>query len=265
MMPTRRTLSVSTQVVLALLLGALVGLFFGEHIAFLQHVGKAFILLLQMTVLPYIVLSLMTGLGNLSYEQVKTLALRVGTLLVISWGLAFLVILLMPLAFPSRESASFFSTALIEKQEEINLLTLFIPSNPFYSMSNNFIPAVVVFSVAVGIALIGIENKQPLLANLSAFNRAMGRITQFMAKLTPLGVFALVASAAGTMGFEELARLQVFLVLYIAHGRVADLLALPGSDHQPHAPDVSSGGRGRRAISSSPPLPPAVRSSSYPS
>ena len=52
MMPTRRTLSVSTQVVLALLLGALVGLFFGEHIAFLQHVGKAFILLLQMTVLP---------------------------------------------------------------------------------------------------------------------------------------------------------------------------------------------------------------------
>ena len=82
-------------------------------------------------------------------------------------------------------------------------------------MSNNFVPAVVVFSVAVGIALIGIENKQPLLANLDAFNRAMGRITQFMAKLTPLGVFALVASAAGTMSFEELARLQVFLVLYV--------------------------------------------------
>ena len=214
-MPSRRPLSVSSQVVLALLLGVVVGLFFGEHIAFLQHVGKAFILLLQMTVLPYIVLSLITGLGNLTYEQVKTLALRVGTLLLISWGLAFVVILLMPLAFPSRVSASFFSTSLIEKQEEINLLTLFIPANPFYSMSNNFVPAVVVFSVAVGIALIGIENKQPLLANLDAFNRAMGRITQFMAKLTPLGVFAVVASAAGTMSFEELARLQVFLVLYV--------------------------------------------------
>src|SRR6266436_5182789 len=116
-MPSRRPLSVSSQVVLALLLGALVGLFFGERIAFLQDVGKAFILLLQMTVLPYIVLSLMTGLGNLSYQQVKTLALRVGTLLVISWGLAFVVILLMPLAFPTWESASFFSTSLIEKHE----------------------------------------------------------------------------------------------------------------------------------------------------
>jgi Na+/H+-dicarboxylate symporter/ABC-type amino acid transport substrate-binding protein len=214
-MPSIRSLSVSSQVVLALLLGVVVGLFFGEHIAFLQHVGKAFILLLQMTVLPYIVLSLITGLGNLTYQQVKTLALRVGTLLLISWGLAFVVILLMPLAFPTWISASFFSTSLIEKPEEINLLTLFIPSNPFFSMSNNFVPAVVVFSVAVGIALIGIENKQPLLANLDIFNRAMGRITQFMAKLTPFGVFAVVASAAGTMSFEELARLQVFLVLYV--------------------------------------------------
>jgi Na+/H+-dicarboxylate symporter/ABC-type amino acid transport substrate-binding protein len=168
-----------------------------------------------MTVLPYIVLSLMTGLGNLTYQQVKTLAVRVGSLLVISWGLAFLVILLMPLAFPTWVSASFFSTSLIEKPDEINLLTLFIPSNPFFSLSNNFVPAVVIFSGAVGVALIGIENKQPLLANLDIFNRAMGRITQFMALLTPFGVFALVASAAGTMSFEELARLQVFLVLYV--------------------------------------------------
>ena len=73
-MPSRRPLSVSSQVVLALLLGVVVGLFFGERIAFLQIIGKAFILLLQMTVLPYIVLSLITGLGNLTYEQVKTLA-----------------------------------------------------------------------------------------------------------------------------------------------------------------------------------------------
>src|SRR5262245_49267363 len=190
MMPTRRKLSVSTQVVLSLLLGALVGLCFGEYIAFLQQVGKAFILLLQMTVLPYIVLSLMTGLGNLTYQQVTTLALRVGTLLVISWGLAFLVILLMPLAFPSWVSASFFSTSLIEKQEEINLLTLFIPSNPFFSLSNNFVPAVVIFSVAVGVALIGIENKQALLVNLDTLNRAMGPNDPFLARIAPVGSFA---------------------------------------------------------------------------
>ncbi len=96
-MPTTRTwrFTLSTQVVLALVLGALVGLVCGEKTAFLQDVGKAFILLLQMTVLPYIVLSLITGLGHLHYQQVKVLALRVGTLLVLSWGLAFVVILVL--------------------------------------------------------------------------------------------------------------------------------------------------------------------------
>src|SRR5262249_58478272 len=127
--------------------------------------------------------------------------------LLISWGLALFVILLMPLAFPTWTSASFFSTSLIEKQEEINFLNLFIPSNPFQSLSNNVVPAVVVFSVAVGVALIGIENKQALLGNLSTFNRAMGRITQFLAKLMPFGVFALVASASVTISFVYFARL----------------------------------------------------------
>ena len=134
----------------------------------------------------------LTGLDNLTYQQVKTLAFRVGTLLVISWGLSFVVILLMPLAFPTWESASFFSTSLIEKHDELNLLTLFIPSNPFRALSDNLVPAVVVFSVLVGVTLIGIENKQPLLAVLDILNRSMGRITQFMAKLT-FGVFAVVA------------------------------------------------------------------------
>src|SRR5262245_18489761 len=214
--PTTRIwrFTLCTQVVLALVLGALVGLVCGEQTTFLKDVGKAFILLLQMTVLPYIILSLITGLGHLHYQQVKVLALRVGTLLVLSWGLAFVVILVMPLAFPTWQSASFFSTSLIEKHEDLDLFTPFIPSNPFHSLSNNTVPAVVVFSVAVGIALIGIEHKRSLLEALDTLNRAMSRSTQFVSQLTLLGVFALVASAAGTMSFEDLARLQVYLVLY---------------------------------------------------
>ena len=129
-MPSRRT-----QCILSSRPGASPGcrggpVLWGAHRLSSDH-WEGLHLLLQMTVLPYIVLSLITGLGNLTYEQVKTLALRVGTLLLISWGLAFVVILLMPLAFPTWISASFFSTSLIEKQEEINLLTLFIPANPF--------------------------------------------------------------------------------------------------------------------------------------
>ncbi len=53
-MPDKRglPLSIGTQVLLALVLGLAIGLFFGEHVAFLKDIGKAFILLLQMTALP---------------------------------------------------------------------------------------------------------------------------------------------------------------------------------------------------------------------
>jgi Na+/H+-dicarboxylate symporter len=78
---TRPRLSLSSQVVLGLVLGIVVGVGVGELATFLHTIGKAFILLLQMTLLPYISLSLITGLGHLSYEEVKTLVLKVGSLL----------------------------------------------------------------------------------------------------------------------------------------------------------------------------------------
>jgi Na+/H+-dicarboxylate symporter len=173
-------LSISTQVLLGLVLGLLAGVCLGELMAPLQEVGKAFILLLQMPVLPYISLSLITGLGNLSYEQVKALVLKAGVVLLLSWGLAIAAILVMPLAFPVWESASFFSTSLVEKPEEVNFLALFIPSNPFYAFANNVVPAVVLFSVAVGLALIGVEQKQGLLSHLTVLNRAVMRVTMFV-------------------------------------------------------------------------------------
>ena len=78
--------SVSTQVILGLVFGLVVGICVGDMAAHLHEIGKAFILLLQMTVLPYITLSLVTGLGHLSYAEVKMLALKVGALLALLVG-----------------------------------------------------------------------------------------------------------------------------------------------------------------------------------
>jgi Na+/H+-dicarboxylate symporter/ABC-type amino acid transport substrate-binding protein len=224
---TRLRLSLSSQVVLGLVSGIVVGISIGEIAAFLQTIGKVFILLLQMTVLPYITLSLITGLGHLSYQEVKMLVFKVGGLLAGSWLVAFAAILLIPLTFPVWQSASFFSTALVEPPKSVNFFTLFIPSNPFYAFANNLVPAVVLFSIAVGIALIGMEQKHGLLADLTILNRAMTRVTQFIARLTPFGVFAVAASAAGTMNIEEFERLQLYLLIYAALALLLTFWVLP--------------------------------------
>jgi Na+/H+-dicarboxylate symporter len=178
-----RRLSLSAQVLLGLILGLLAGVCFGEQMAFCQDIGKAFILLLQMTVLPYISLSLITGLGHLNFQQVKALALKAGAVLVLSWGLALAAILVLPLAFPVWQSASFFSTSSIHKPEEVNYLALFIPANPFHSFANNTVPAVVLFSMAVGLALGGMAQKTGLLEPLAILNRAITLVTNFVSKL----------------------------------------------------------------------------------
>jgi len=220
--------SLSPKILLALVFGILFGLFVGEIAAPLKVVGDAFIQLLQMTVLPYITLSLITNLGRLSYQQAKTLAVKVGSLLLLLWGIAFALVFTFPLAFPSWESASFFSTTLVQGVQDVDFLELYIPANPFYSLANNIVPAVVLFSVLVGVALIGIEAKDALIDNLTVLNSALSRVTHFVLRLTPFGIFAIAASAAGTMSIEEFGRLQVFLVTYVVASLLVTFWILPG-------------------------------------
>ena len=59
-------------------LGLITGLFFGEMVGFLEVVGDVWIKLLQMTVLPYVMLSLVLGLGSLSYSDALLLAKKGG-------------------------------------------------------------------------------------------------------------------------------------------------------------------------------------------
>ena len=125
--------------------------------------ADGYVKLLQMTVLPYITLSIITSLGALGYDQVKTLGLRAGAVLIGLWCFALVFTFLIPLRFPTTETASFFSTTLVERRPPFNFVDLFIPSNPFYSLSNNIVPAVVLFSVFLGVALIGVERKRALL------------------------------------------------------------------------------------------------------
>lgn len=220
-------MSLSAKIFLGMGLGILVGLFFGEEAAGLHVIGDAFIQLLQMTILPFVVLSLVTGVGRLTYTEALSLAKKAGAVLLVLWALAVAMVAAIPLAFPDWASASFFSPALAEEPKSVDFLRLYIPSNPFYSLANSLVPAAVLFSLASGAALIGIDNKQRLLEPLTVLMEAMARVTGFVVELAPFGVFAIASGAAGTMELEQLGRLQVYMVTFIASALVLTLWILP--------------------------------------
>ena len=217
----------SLRILAGLLAGVAVGLFFGEGAAVLQPVADLYIRGMQMTVLPYLVLTLVGGLGKLDPATARRLGLRATALLSLLVVLACAVIVVMPLAYPALVSASFYSDTLIEPAQPFALGELYVPSNPFYAMANAVVPGLVLFSSAVGVALIGVPDKAPLLSSLLSLERAVVRVTQLVLSLTPYGVFAISASVAGTMSLESLSRLEIYFVIFGAAALLLAFVVIP--------------------------------------
>ena len=226
-MKKNKKFGLATWIIFGMVLGIITGLFFGEWCAKLKIIGDVFIQLLQMTILPYIITSLIVGIGGLSFKEARNLAFRGGVLLLLFWFVIVGTVFLMPMIFPVTDSASFFSTNMVKEILPPNYLELYIPSNPFKSMAASMIPAVVLFSLCLGVALIGIKEKTSLLKALDIIKDALMRLAKAVVYLTPIGVFAFAANAAGTLTIEQFAQLQVFFVTYISITVILTFILFP--------------------------------------
>jgi L-cystine uptake protein TcyP (sodium:dicarboxylate symporter family) len=101
-----------------------------------------------------------------------------------------------------------------------NMLQSFIPSNPFLDMTGarkTSTIAVVVFAVFVGVAAIGIAEKKP--EHFTSFDHAVHvahtivmRIVTLVLRLTPYGVFALMAQVVSSSSYADILNLIGFVV-----------------------------------------------------
>ena len=204
------------QLILAFVLGILCGLFLGEKTAALKWVGDAYVRLLQMTAIPYVVVALIRSIGQLSPEWAGKIGLRGGAMMLIMWLICLLTVLAIPIAFPDWPSASYFSPQDASRDTSFDPLALYIPSNIFESLAESVMPAVIVFCISFGIALIWVEGKTQLLQTLQTVLDGLGRMASYVARFTPIAFFAISAHAAGTLEVEEFSRLQIFLGTFFA-------------------------------------------------
>ena len=179
--------------------GILVGLFFGELCSALEPVSSAFIKIWQITIIPFIVVSLLLGIGGLKQADAREMVGKVGSVLLLFWVIGLAAFFSVQMAFPCLERASFFSTTELQKTDDITgVIDLFIPYNPFHSLSEGLLPAIVVFCLCLGFALIDNENGRSLMSVLNTLNAAFTRINRLIMKTFPVGVFMITAEAAGT-------------------------------------------------------------------
>ena len=184
--------------------------------------------LLQVTVLPFITVSIVTGIGQLDVREAKRLGLRAGAVLAGVWALTLGFTFLFPLVLPDVEQGSFFRTSLADPPAPFDLLELYIPANPFHSLANNVVPAVVVFSVLLGLAMLRVPRKDGLLEVLRSLSETIATATHLVVRLMPWGVFVIAAHAAGTLDLQQLSRIQIYLVSYAVFALAMALWVLPG-------------------------------------
>ena len=222
-----KKLSPFQRVIIALILGISTGIFIGEPAGNIAVIGDVYIRLLQMTVLPYVLVSIIGGLGRLDSSMASRIGLRAVKVIVMMWLSVMATLLLLPLAYPNWETGGFFSTSMLADPEAFNFVKLYIPSNIFASLSETIVPAVVLFSLLMGVALIQVKNKDTMLTLTTNIGDSLMKVASYVAKLAPLGIFAISASAAGTLEVEELGRLQVFLWVYITAAALLAFVFLP--------------------------------------
>jgi Na+/H+-dicarboxylate symporter len=81
-------MSPSCQILVGLGAGGVLGVLLGDLAAPRQVAADAWVRLLQMTVLPYVTISLIAGLGSLSAEQAEMPFTRVGAVFRAIWTLS---------------------------------------------------------------------------------------------------------------------------------------------------------------------------------
>ena len=181
--------------------------------------------MLQIPVYPYLLCSLMYGLGRLTSATARQLLGATWIPFLFLWILTLATLWVLAHAIPP--TAPPLSLTASQMRGRIPLLNLLIPSNPFAALRKNYIPAVAIFAVIYGVAFQSADHKQTLLEIFDAVKKASVKIWGWIVRLAPFGVFALLASTAGTVRPDRLGGMVLYVVLYLLGAIILGLFVIP--------------------------------------
>lgn len=189
------------QILIALILAVAFGYFSPKLVPYVSWMGVVFLRGLNMVVVPLILSSIISGVAsigsgsNLGRLGFKTLSFYIITSLIAILVGLFFVNLFQPGLGANLRTAETIQSLPTNSTSVSDILIRTIPDNIFDAMAQGQILPVIFFAILFGAFITQIPGKkQEMLINLfdSVFE-VMMKITMFIIRFTPLGVFAIVA------------------------------------------------------------------------
>jgi Na+/H+-dicarboxylate symporter len=219
-----KKLNLATQILIALILGALAGFIFKEKVVIIKPLGTVFLRLLKMTILPLVFFSIAAGVSGIAdLQRLK----KVGVTFLGYWALASALAGIMGLvwAFIIRPGQNITLPTTEKLDVDVNLLDSvinWIPDNVAAAFSEGNLLQIIVFALFVGITISLISNTKggKMLADFfQASSDMMSRMVGIVLRFAPIGVFALISNVTGTLGTIVLKGIgKMILTQYVAYG-----------------------------------------------
>jgi aerobic C4-dicarboxylate transport protein len=227
MMIRRLAANMTVQVLVAIILGAALGIVAPDIAKRLKPIADTFINLVKMVITPIIFLTIVHGVASMAdmrrlgrvggkallyFEIVSTLALAIGLAVVnLTKPGDGLDLATLPAGDASRYAQA------AGQQGMLDFLTHIIPSNIVAAFASGELLPVVFFAVLFGVALTAVGDAGRDIADLlSRLQQVFFKIVSIIMRVAPIGAFGAMAYTVGNFGLRTLLPLgRLMLDVYV--------------------------------------------------
>ena len=218
-----------TWIIVATVLGAVVGLVMGKPAHMFAPMGDLFMQLIKMVIVPMVFFSLVSGAAALGKSSS---AGKIGLVTFVYYGLTTAVSVVLGIAAAEvfKPGAGINMQSLSGAAIDVGNLSDkaampgfwetvigFVPANPFKALVDGNILQVITFALFLGFALAMMpkEKKEFMLKIFDYFTEMFIKVMLAIMYIAPIGVFCLMADATGTFGYDVLVKILYLIGLYI--------------------------------------------------
>lgn len=222
-------MSLTTRILTGIGLGIIVGLIFNFLLPDLFEpvntyvfapLGKVFVNLIKMLVIPIVFVSLVLGTAGISDPKklgrigVKTIVFFLSTTAIAIFLALVVALIVKPgvgnFQLPSEE------VEVTEAPPVMETLINIIPTNPITAMAEENMLQVIAFSLFVGFAIARLGEKTNGLKRIfEQLNDVLMYLVQLVMKFAPFGAFALIATVIGGEGLDGIAAMFKYFILVV--------------------------------------------------
>lgn len=198
-----KRLSLTTQILIALLLAVLAGVLLHNQADFvnsyIKPLGTIFLNLLKFIVVPLVLFSIMAGILSMNdIKKVGSLGLRtllyfmVTTIFAVTLGLVVPTLLkgVLPLIHINQNAAA---TVEVPRLSVVDQIVEMFPCNLVEPLVSMRMMPIIVIALFFGIAMVHVGEKGEMARKITlSFNDVVGKVLQYIMALAPIGVFCML-------------------------------------------------------------------------